>query len=302
VARVIPDRESREYVARVVADVAPDQADQIVALLQPSIRFSGLLTPGYGPALQLGGGAALPPDIAWPEHDGRMMHLVAVIDLAQVAEVDPTGLVPKTGMLHFFYDAVACKWGYDPQDRDSWSVVLVPEPRPGGEHERQYRAVYPGDEQSPHPTAVLFEERHGAPYVQWTIPDGEEPDLSDIEWPVGKIGARFIVDLANRDWDLMLREHQMLGWPNVIQNPMRLDCQLAANGVNTGSAGYESVRAAELHDGLYDWVLLLQLDSWGEYEGGGRWGPDGMLYFWIRRNDLLTARFDQVWVILRTWS
>jgi uncharacterized protein YwqG len=29
------------------------------------------------------------------------------------------------------------------------------------------------------------------------------------------------------------------------------------------------------------------------------WGDTGTIYYWIRRQDLLTARFDQAWMIFQ---
>lgn len=295
--------ETRDDVTRLIVEALPEYADQITPHLQPAIRFNSILRPGYRPALQVGGGASLPPDVAWPEHEGRMMHLVAVVDLEQVSEVDTAGLLPRNGLLHFFYDAVAQKWGYDPSDVDSWHVVLVPEPQEDEERPLRFRPAYPGDEVYYY-DPVLLEERFGWPYVQWTVPHSDEEELAGIEWERNERGG-MPMSLVHRfaliDDEVSQHTHQMLGWPTVVQNPMRLQCQLVSNGLYCGdSSGYNSAAAETLRPGLYDWVLLLQLNSWGEYDNGGRWGSDGMLYFWIRRDDLRAARFDRVWMILRS--
>jgi uncharacterized protein YwqG len=296
--------ESREDVERLVAESLPGPVAQIIIrYLQPAVRFNGVLSPGRRPALRLGGGAALPPDIPWPEHEGRMMHLVAVVDLEQVAEVDPWGLLPRSGLLHFFYDAIASVGGYDPDHQTAWSVILVADHAVDDQHPVRYRDVYPGDEVC-YSSPVLLEERFGKPFVQWTIPDEAEEEVAGIDWERnerGGIAQIYWNGLDSLNYEVRIRTEQMFGWPTVIQNSMRLKCQLVSNGLFCGdSSGYESPEAAELREGTYDWVLLLQVNSWAEHDNGGRWGTDGMLYFWIRREDLRLARFGRVWVILQT--
>jgi hypothetical protein len=56
----------------------------------------------------------------------------------------------------------------------------------------------------------------------------------------------------------------------------------------------------ELESGRYDWILLLQLDS--DDDAGMMWGDVGMLYFWIKREDLKKENFDNVWMILQCVS
>jgi hypothetical protein len=92
--------------------------------------------------------------------------------------------------------------------------------------------------------------------------------------------------------------HQFLGWPSPIQGEMELECQLAANGIYVGNAeGYEDSRAEELGVGAKDWMLLLQVDSDDDAEM--MWGDAGMLYYWIRREDLEQRRFHKAWLVLQ---
>jgi uncharacterized protein YwqG len=51
-----------------------------------------------------------------------------------------------------------------------------------------------------------------------------------------------------------------------------------------------------LAEGVDDWLLLFQVDT--DDNTKMTWGDVGMLYFWIRRQDLKRRRFDRVWVIL----
>jgi uncharacterized protein YwqG len=61
-------------------------------------------------------------------------------------------------------------------------------------------------------------------------------------------------------------------------------------------AGYGDPRVKKLEAGKSEWMLLLQIDS--DDDAKMMWGDTGMLYFWIRKNDLKKLRFDHVWLIV----
>jgi uncharacterized protein YwqG len=90
----------------------------------------------------------------------------------------------------------------------------------------------------------------------------------------------------------------MLGAPHVIQGDMPLECQLVTNGLYAGNAsGYKDPRRKELEPGSADWTLLLQIDS--DDNAKMMWGDAGMLYVWIRHQDLASRNFDKAWIILQ---
>lgn len=56
--------------------------------------------------------------------------------------------------------------------------------------------------------------------------------------------------------------HRMFGWPEPVQDPMQLECQLVSSGIwSGGPGGYRHPRAVGLAPGAADWLLLLQLDT-----------------------------------------
>lgn len=90
----------------------------------------------------------------------------------------------------------------------------------------------------------------------------------------------------------------MLGWPDEIQGPMELECQLVSRGLYCGDpSGYRDPRAEELSAGATEWRLLLQLDSDDRAEM--MWGDGGRLYFWMREQDLVDRRFESAWAVLQ---
>ena len=64
----------------------------------------------------------LPADFDWPYYKGtdfegvtknRPLAFLAQINLGEAAPYDRTGLLPKTGVLSFFYETVSMEWGFE---------------------------------------------------------------------------------------------------------------------------------------------------------------------------------------------
>ena len=80
---------------------------------------------------------------------------------------------------------------------------------------------------------------------------------------------------------------------------MQLHCQLVSHGLSIGNLeGYFDPRRATLESGVEDWQLLLQIDS-DEDNLGVIWGDAGLVYFWIRKQDLEKRDFSNVWLVLQ---
>ena len=81
---------------------------------------------------------------------------------------------------------------------------------------------------------------------------------------------------------------------------MELECQLASNGVYLGDGkAYGDARYDHLRAGAHDWRLLLQLDS--DETAEMMWGDSGMLYYWIRQQDLRALDFSNTWLVLQCY-
>jgi uncharacterized protein YwqG len=96
-------------------------------------------------------------------------------------------------------------------------------------------------------------------------------------------------------WNSEIEKIKLLfGSPMEIQNPMEEMCQLCFHGFDHLEYDIDSdPEVAFLKDGVQDWQLLLQLDcdQYLDWE----WGDSGMLYFWIRTQDLENRDFSNVW-------
>jgi uncharacterized protein YwqG len=143
--------------------------------------------------------------------------------------------------------------------------------------------------------AGLFSAHQVVPEQAIIIPDQDEPPNNELLEADSDAIDRLYRDLRSDDRG---PRHRMFGWPDLIQNPMQLECQLASNDIDVGGPeGYRDPRVSELRSGADDWLLLLQVDT--DDNVGWMWGGSGTIYYWIRKQDLLAARFDRAWMILQ---
>jgi len=251
-------------------------AEAVLAQSQPSVRLTvtGPVDPD-STGSRFGGHALLPPGMSWPHRDGQPLSFLGQIRMDEVGR-------PGIGLLAFFYDLEEQPWGYDPAHAGGCRVV----------------AVDPGSAvAAPAPAGAEEFAPHGlAPAAGTTLPDLSEPVVAHLfepDWDVAREYWEAVDEASSGD-----PVHRMFGWPDLIQNPMQLECQLASNGIYVGRPdGYRDPRVADLRGGAADWRLLLQIDS--DDGVGWMWGDVGRIYYWIREEDLNAGRFDRVWLVLQ---
>ncbi len=264
-------------------------AGSLDQLTRSSIRVS--TNPSYEQAIALGqtkfgGMPDLPAASPWPDLNGAPMQFVAQIQLADAQPFDMAHLLPEQGLLAFFYDATQQTFGADPHDHAGFRVLYFEQPVSALQRTDQPANLAPAG-RSRVCSAGFSQEL--------TLTLQPNLEISSLQWS----------DDDQRSYDTALQQltgsqrhpiHRLLGFPDTIQDDMRLECQLAASGVADPSAAPE--RVAALSSGANDWLLLLQVDS--DPAVGMQWANAGMLYFWIRREDLIARRFDQAWVVLQS--
>lgn len=249
---------------------------------------------------RIGGIPDLPVGMEWPRWQppeyasnkyGELLPLDSPVPLGFIAQIDLLSMprvddsLPSTGWLYFFYDRSCEPWGFDPNDRGSCRVLYVDCDRTA-----LVRTPPPADtdpEYVAHSCRVKVDADYSLPR-----------DLEGIEFgtPVFDIYNEFY-------YDQLKHGHQLLGYPREIQNPMERECQLASNGIDCGGRGLDDDQFAEaltLADGASDWQLLLQIDS-DDAGPGWMWGDSGKIYFWIKRGDLASRQFENVWLVLQCY-
>lgn len=211
------------------------------------------------------------------------LSFLAQLNLSEIP--DPTGLLPATGWLCFFYDAAQQPWGFDPRNRGAARVLYF-----DAEPSLLRRTEAP-------PSTEVFSPRRLRTEIVATLP----------RWSY-QLGLELENAAADTYWELAETRlpgegphHRVLGWPKQVQGEMDRECQLVTHGIYCGSPeGYQSAEAERLKAGVRDWMMLLQLDS--DDDGPGwMWGDAGCLYYWIRKQDLAERRFDKIWTILQCY-
>jgi len=260
-----------------------DEGDLLESLALLSVRLSRAQPcSDTDTGTRFGGTALLPAGHAWPTtRTGKPLSFLAQVSTADIVVPAEVPGLPGDTLLAFFYEADKQEgWGSDPGDGQFWAVIPV------SPADAAAVASPPGSRSF---TAYRMVAR-----TVTTIPDYDEPSVGGLD-EYDDAFDRLAADLDCGDeapW------HRMFGWPDLLQRAMRLDCQLAAHGLNADdSEDYDSPRAAELAPGAEDWLLLLQLDT--DDDIGWMWGDAGTVYFWIRRQDLLAERFDRTWMIFQ---
>ena len=260
---------------------------ELIEHARPSIR---LTSGGFGDRSRLGGAPDLPEGFEWPEWRGDQLDFLGQLDLAEIAELGLETGLPERGLLLVFGAVSTRPSGLRPEDRGAVRFVHVD----GALTSAPERGVYP-----PLPLQLS---------VELTLPSesaGLPPELGfgpfelDAWQRIREALAELQgVELEDRsiEWHAL---HRLGGYPDTTEEGMRVDAQLASNGIdlNTGERWYHP-RVAELEQGAGQWRLLLQLstdDALGIQLGY----PLGRLYAWIREDDLRAARFDDVWTFIR---
>lgn len=273
----------------------PRVAAELQALVRNAIRIKtipvtdeALLPPGTS---KFGGLPDLPGDVAWPEWNGEPLAFIAQFRLEEVAPYDLERLLPATGMLYFFYEAQQSTWGDLPGDKGSARVLYY-----GGDTARLRGTPFP---ETLHewgrdypPCRLELSSEASMPGKQSMYID--ELNLSDEELDAYE-GLRQWMKGPDEDF----AGHRLFGYPQAIQgDTMQEECALATGGMSVGSPqAYQTEEAEALKKTAPEWQLLLQVDS--DDAAGMMWGDAGIIYYWIKAEDLARRDFEGVWLILQ---
>jgi uncharacterized protein YwqG len=240
---------------------------------------------------------------------------VAQVNLAEVPPGEPSGSVPdlpRRGMLLFFCDEESLPSG-SPEDSDAFSVAYLPlDPddetltrlaevpeglaAPGGHADRWGM-----------PGVVVLEALPElalpAPFPDEVRAMGLSDEETDAYWrlteELEREGARVDASVAEAPGTARYPPiHRLGGVPHEIQNPMEAECELARRGEDPLALPY-SRQEEVAEEAKARWRLLLQVDS--DDAAGMMWGDAGMLYYWIRDDDLAARRFDRAWCVMQCY-
>lgn len=248
---------------------------------------------------RLGGEPLLPEEFDWPTYFAKpvfpkgepetlkKLDFLVQIDLSELPECPGLAAsLPRSGLLTFFYDLENQPWGFDPRRAGGSRVILFPDV--------DLRRTPPSNPEYVLPPAgILFRLAETLPSVGSRSFEKLE---STCELPESYFD--FASEFERSFYPPNSGLHRLFGHSANVQGDMQLEAQLVSNGLYCGDpSGYEDPRRAALEAGAEDWMLLLQLDS--DERCNLMWGDLGMLYFWIRREDLAKQRFDRTWMTLQ---
>lgn len=262
---------------------------------------------------KIGGRPDVPADFEWPYFESenykkvvanRPLSFMAQINLAESAEFDLDGLLPKQGLLSFFYELETERWGFEAADKGCARVFWFKDLA------ALQQANFPAD------LAENFRLPEFAVQFEAAL---DLPDLGDfVRSPLTQELPEEYPEAADAlDWDdfEQLREEfgytaegewsdnsKLLGWPDLIQNPMLQECEKVSRGIYCGSPQeLDPELQAEIERASQDWLLLFQM---GTVENGDfelMFGDAGHIYFWIKKQDLAAGNFDNIWLILQCY-
>ncbi len=264
-------------------------SQEIDKLTHPSIRIGSnlvdeaTLKPGSS---KIGGLPDVPSGVVWPDWKGVPQSFVAQIRLEDLQAYNQEKLLPASGMLWFFYDAKQETYGADVSDRGGWKILFKE-----GDLTDLKRAAAP----EKLPKKSLFKAAAVTFSNELTISAQPDLEIAGLKWEdqdqekYDKVFEEF-----HKSDDKVVPHNRMLGFADTLQDDMRQQAQLYANGLTD----IEDPKAEELLKTANDWVLLLQVDS--DEKAGMNWGSGGMIYYWIKKEDLQKRNFDASWLVLQS--
>lgn len=246
---------------------------------------------------KIGGKPHLPESFAWPYYEGedyegvlknRPLSFLAQFNLEEIAEYDQDNRLPHKGMLYFFYDLCTMRWGFDPKDKGCARVFYV-------EDSSALQAVDFPEELE---TDFVLPEFEVAFTARMDLPDYEEiaEFMPALEWDSYDEEKVLFGYEGDEDEEVS----KLLGYADLIQGDMLLECEEVCNGIYCGNIPdlTEEQREKMLADSK-EWELLFQMSTVGNEDYELMFGDCGSIYFYIKKQDLQKKNFDNVWLVLQ---
>lgn len=244
-------------------------------------------------ASKMGGHPDLPDDFDWPVVDDVPLSFLVQIRLDDLPHL-PGSLLPKSGLLTFWYDTFTQPWGMDNSEMSLYQVHLHQTDRLG---RRDWPAF---DVSTLDDDPINPWQPFQACAIQAHLSSSIEPnEFANALGPDDYELEQRVLDIADQTDNQGNGLHRLLGYPKQIQGDIRYECQYLWHNLQFSPepTPEEEARAAELAEGISEWRLLLQIDS--DDGPGWMWGDAGCLYFCIRDSDLRAGHFEQVCGILQ---
>ena len=246
-----------------------------------------LKTPGSSKA---GGNPDLPKNFVWPtftetvDDEPENLPFIAQINLADVANLDPTGLLPKTGYLYFFFTA---RHGYEVRHKGCAAVYYYDVPA-----EELIATESPKENELEGFGGLLVDrsiQEHVMDFQRMNSLPNDEPcykllDLAGLSWEERERIRDLAIEVFAEEAKKLYHDHygtQLFGHPDYLQYSEVDRCEKFYIEI------YGEAEALKDDD---EWLLLFQF---------GKSTNVQHLYFFIRKSDLIARRFDRVWATVQ---
>ncbi len=225
---------------------------------------------------KIGGHPDVDDDFIWPKSNERFLTFLAQINLNEISPFDKQKVLPQSGMLYFFYDCEEMLRSVDIKDKSFFKVIFAQS------NQNLKRQEFPESLQTNFNTCNIKIRN------KWSLPSLEEVNFSFKT----KIQDKYLNYVALEDG----KETYMLGYSKNIQGDVRYECLKAQLVDDDDNIKLEQELLIEAQN---DWILLFQLDSIDVLNM--MWGDMGMLYFMIKKQDLIKRNFSDAWVVLQCY-
>ena len=254
---------------------------------------------------KIGGKPDLPKDFQWFYYKGedykkrvenRPLSFLMQINCEEVHKYDEESLLPKKGMLYFFYELFTMTWGFSPQDRGSAKVFYY-----DGEIKDLISTDFPENIEK---DCIIPESKIDFESMNdYTIDFLDYYDVDDSDEEMDRKEKEFEKDLEELGYKIDTTK--LLGHPELIQGEYWEECEgVARKNIYYGSApikyGSDDIKKA-IKENAKDWILLMQVSELEIGDYGLYFGDCGKIYFNIRKEDLKNKNFDNVWLILQCY-
>lgn len=257
-------------------------------------------------ATRFGGQPDVPPDFVWPTFEGRgyddvvknrPLTFLAQFNCEELAQYDTEHLLPDHGLLSFFYEIDTQCWGYNPKDKGCAQVYWFEDTSVLS------AADFPADMEANFKipiTCIQMKQKRSFP--QWEDFYKTEPEMEPEQY----IPQLDKFEEAQKELGIQesMNGSKLLGWSDMIQDSMPIDCELVTQGYYLGGGWEgipEEVRRQAEETAIERWILLFQLDTVECSNFELMFGDCGRIYFYIPKEDLLVHRFDRVWLMLQCY-
>lgn len=246
---------------------------------------------------KIGGKPYLPKTFSWPvftsyeDNITRPLSFICQINLKDLEKYDIEGLLPKNGMLYFFYECESCFWGFNPKDNGAAKVYYYDDLTNFEEIDiptsLEKHNIVPE-------ISISFENKVAYPqYEEFYIHTKLGYDFEEYDLILENLG----IDLDEEDIN------KLLGYANILQNEMLTECESVSRGINVGDSKIDEntteIVYKDIENKANQWVLLFQI---GTISKGGfemMFGDCGYLYFYVKKEDLINKNFNNIQFIVQ---